>query len=448
MREAKNYIASVMSDVKYRNPHEDEFLQAVEEVANSLALVFERNKLYIDKNILARLCEPERQILFKVPWLDDRGEIQVNRGYRVQFNGAIGPYKGGLRFHPNVNLSKIKFLGFEQILKNSLTGLPLGGGKGGSDFNPTGRSDREILEFCRSFMSELYRYIGPNIDVPAGDIGVGMREIGYLFGQYHRLKASFENGAFSGKGLSYGGSLIRPEATGFGVVYFIEEMLKDMKEGIRGKEAVISGFGNVAWGTCLKIAQLGGKVTTLSGPDGYIYDPAGVTGKKIDFLLRMRASGRDRVEDYAQEFGVEFVKGRKPWEVKGDLIIPCAIENDINLDQAKLITQNGSKLICEAANMPCTKEAIAHFIESNLPLGPAKAANAGGVAVSALEMTQNSIRLSWSAQEVDKNLKDIMKKIYRTSADTAAEYGGTLIDGANIAGFVKVADAMIAQGIY
>lgn len=448
MREAKNYIASVLSDVKYRNPHEDEFLQAVEEVSTSLALAFERNKLYMDMNILSRLCEPERQILFKVPWMDDRGDVQVNRGYRVQFNGAIGPYKGGLRFHPSVNLSIIKFLGFEQIFKNSLTGLPIGGGKGGSDFNPVGKSDREVLEFCQSFMTELYRYIGPSIDIPAGDIGVGGREVGFLFGHYHRLKAAFENGAFTGKGLTYGGSLIRPEATGFGVVYFIEEMLKDMRDSLRDKEVIVSGFGNVAWGTCLKVSQLGGRVTTLSGPDGYIYDPDGVSGKKIDFLLKMRSSGRDRVEDYAQEFGVEFIKGRKPWEVRGDIVIPCAIENDINLSQAKLITQNGSKLICEAANMPCTKEATAHFIETNLPIGPGKAANAGGVAVSALEMSQNSMRISWSAGEVDKNLREIMKRIYRTSIDTAREYNGTLIDGANIAGFLKVADAMSAQGIY
>lgn len=450
MREAKNYIASVISDIKYRNPHEKEFLQAVEEVAHSLALVFEKNTSYMDKNILARICEPERQILFKVPWMDDRGHIQVNRGYRVQFNGAIGPYKGGLRFHPSVNLSIVKFLGFEQIFKNSLTGLPIGGGKGGSDFNPVGRSEREIMEFCQSFMDELYRHIGPSVDVPAGDVGVGSREIGYLFGHYHRLKASFENGAFSGKGLTYGGSLIRPEATGFGVAYFIEEMLREMNTSIEGKDIIMSGFGNVAWGTCLKVSQLGGKVTTLSGPDGYIHDPSGVTGdKKIDFLLKMRASGRDRVEDYAQEFkGVEFIKGRKPWEVKGDLIIPCAVQNDIDLTQAKLITENKATLVCEAANMPCTKEALIHFIVSGTPIGPAKAANAGGVAVSALEMSQNSMRLSWSAEEVDHSLRDIMKRIYRTSSLTAKEYNGNLIDGANISGFLKVADAMIAQGIY
>jgi len=448
MRESKNYIASVISDVKFRNPCESEFLQAVEEVSHSLIPVFQKNKNYMDKNILARMCEPERQIIFKVPWMDDRGNVQVNRGFRVQFNGAIGPYKGGLRFHPSVNLSTIKFLGFEQIFKNSLTGLPIGGGKGGSDFNPAGKSDREILTFCHSFMDELYRHIGPNVDVPAGDIGVGSREIGYLFGHYHRLKASFENGAFSGKGLAYGGSLIRPEATGFGVAYFIEEMLKSQNSTIKDKEIIMSGFGNVAWGTCLKVSQLGGRVTTLSGPDGYIYDPEGVSGKKIDFLLEMRSSGRDRVEDYAQEFGVEFIKGRKPWEVKGDIVIPCAIQNDITLTDAKLLSANGTTLVCEGANMPCTKEALLHFAENDILIGPAKAANAGGVAVSALEMSQNSMRVSWSGEEVDKNLKEIIKRIYKASSMTAKEYNGSLIDGANIAGFLKVADAMIAQGIY
>jgi len=448
MRESKNYIASVISDVKFRNPCESEFLQAVEEVSHSLIPVFQKNKNYMDKNILARMCEPERQIIFKVPWMDDRGNVQVNRGFRVQFNGAIGPYKGGLRFHPSVNLSTIKFLGFEQIFKNSLTGLPIGGGKGGSDFNPAGKSDREILTFCHSFMDELYRHIGPNVDVPAGDIGVGSREIGYLFGHYHRLKASFENGAFSGKGLAYGGSLIRPEATGFGVAYFIEEMLKSQNSTIKDKEIIMSGFGNVAWGTCLKVSQLGGRVTTLSGPDGYIYDPEGVSGKKIDFLLEMRSSGRDRVEDYAQEFGVEFIKGRKPWEVKGDIVIPCAIQNDITLTDAKLLSANGTTLVCEGANMPCTKEALLHFAENDILIGPAKAANAGGVAVSALEMSQNSMRVSWSGEEVDKNLKEIIKRIYKASSLTAKEYNGSLIDGANIAGFLKVADAMIAQGIY
>lgn len=449
MREAKNYIAEVLSDVRYRNPNEREFLQAVEEVSDSLALVFNKNSKYMDSNILARLCEPERQILFKVPWMDDRGMVHVNRGYRVQFNGAIGPYKGGLRFHPSVNLSIVKFLGFEQIFKNSLTGLPIGGGKGGSDFNPVGRSDREIREFCQSFMDELYRHIGPNVDVPAGDIGVGAREIGYLFGHYHRLKASFESGAFSGKALSYGGSLIRPEATGFGVVYFLEEMLREKNKGIENKEVIVSGFGNVAWGTCKKVAELGGRVTTLSGPDGYIYDPDGVvTEKKIDFLLKMRTSGRDRVEDYAGEFNVEFIKGRKPWEVRGDLVIPCAIQNDIGIVEAKQIVENKIGVVCEAANMPCTNEATKYMIENNVMIGPAKAANAGGVAVSALEMSQNSMRMSWSALEVDNNLREIMRKIYARSRGTATEYNGNLIDGANIAGFIKVANSMVAQGIY
>lgn len=448
MTDAKAYVNSVLKEVKNNNENEREFLQAVEEFSNSLIPVFEKYPKYMEKSILERMCEPERQILFKVPWLDDNGNIKVNRGYRVQFNGAIGPYKGGLRFHPSVNLSIIKFLGFEQIFKNSLTGLPIGGGKGGSDFNPVGKSDREILEFCHSFMNELYRHIGPNVDVPAGDLGVGSREIGYLFGHYHRLKASFENGAFSGKGLPYGGSLIRPEATGFGVAYFLNKMLKETKDSIADKDIILSGFGNVAWGTCLKVDQLGGKVRTLSGPDGYIFDPDGVNGKKIDFLLKMRASGRDRVEDYASEFGVEFIKGRKPWEVKGDLIIPCATENDIDLKQAKLITSNGTKIVCEAANMPCTSEAISHFLDKNIPVGPSKAANAGGVAVSALEMMQNSMRVSWSAEEVDRNLKEIMERIYSSSSTTAKQYNGNLIDGANIAGFLKVADSMIAQGIY
>lgn len=447
---AGDYINEVLEKVKNRNASEPEFLQAVEEVLVSLAPVLEKHPEYVEANLLERMVEPERQILFRVPWVDDNGNIQVNRGMRIQFNGAIGPYKGGLRFHPSVYIGIIKFLGFEQIFKNSLTGLPIGGGKGGSDFDARGKSDAEIMRFCQSFMTELYRHIGPDVDVPAGDIGVGGREIGYLYGQYRRLKGSFENGVLTGKGLSYGGSLIRPEATGFGVTYFCQEMLNHQGETLEGKTVALSGFGNVAWGACQKVEQLGGKVVTLSGPDGYIYDPEGITGEKIDYLLEMRACGRDKVQDYADKYGVEFFPGEKPWGRKVDIIMPCATQNDIHLEHAKQIVANEIKYVVEGANMPTTNEAVKYLQENGVLVGPAKAANAGGVATSALEMSQNSMRLSWTKEEVDDKLHQIMTNIHNNAMKAAEDYGFgyNLVAGANIAGFLKVADAMHAQGNY
>ncbi|WP_010292082.1 NADP-specific glutamate dehydrogenase [Clostridium senegalense] len=447
----KAYIDQVLENVRKRNNGEPEFIQAVEEVFHTLAPVIEKHPEYVESNLLERFCEPERQIMFKVPWTDDNGNVHVNRGFRVQFNGVIGPYKGGLRFHPSVYLGIIKFLGFEQILKNSLTGLPIGGGKGGSDFDPRGKSDAEIRRFCESFMSELYRHIGPDVDVPAGDMGVGAREIGYLYGHYRRLRGAFENGVFTGKGLSFGGSLVRPEATGFGVTYFCQEMLHHQGTDIKGKTVAISGFGQVAWGVCKKVAELGGKVVTISGPDGYVYDPEGViTDEKVNYLLEMRASGRDKAQDYADKFGCEFHAGEKPWGVKADIIIPCATQNDIRIEHAKQIVENGTKFVCEAANMPCTNDALQYFLDQGLTVGPAKAANAGGVSVSALEMAQNSMRYSWTAEEVDAKLHQIMKNIHNNAENAAKEYGFgyNLVAGANIAGFLKVAEAMYAQGIY
>ncbi len=446
----QTYITEVLEKVKKRNSNEPEFLQTVEEVLASLGPVFEKHPEYIEENLLERFCEPERQIMFRVPWVDDAGKLQVNRGFRVQFNGCIGPYKGGLRFHPSVYIGIIKFLGFEQILKNSLTGLPIGGGKGGSDFDPRGKSDNEVMRFCQSFMTELYRHIGPDVDVPAGDIGVGGREIGYLYGQYRRIRGAFENGVLTGKGLSYGGSLVRPEATGFGATYYCAEMLKHEGTDFKGKTVAISGFGNVSWGVCLKVSELGGKVVTLSGPDGYIYDPEGVVGEKIDYLLEMRGSGRDKVQDYADKFGCKFFKGEKPWGVKADIIMPSATQNDIHLEHAKQIVANGIKMVCEVANMPCTNEAVEYFQKNGVVVGPAKAANAGGVATSALEMSQNSERLSWTAEEVDAKLHQIMINIYNNCKDASEAYGFgyNLVAGANVAGFVKVADAMHAQGNY
>ncbi|MEG2812024.1 MAG: NADP-specific glutamate dehydrogenase [Clostridium sp.] len=445
-----NYVQEVLNKVKERNSYEPEFLQAVEEVLVSLEPVIEKNPQYIEENILERMCEPERVISFKVPWVDDAGKVNVNRGYRVQFNGSIGPYKGGLRFHPTVNQSILKFLGFEQIFKNSLTGLPIGGGKGGSDFDPRGKSNGEIRRFCESFMTELYRHIGPDVDVPAGDIGVGGREIGYLYGHYRRLRGAFENGVLTGKGISYGGSLIRPEATGYGVTYFCEEMLKHEGDTIKGKTVAVSGFGNVAWGVCKKVSELGGKVVTLSGPDGYVYDPNGISGEKIEFMLEMRDSGRDKVQDYADKFKVEFIKGEKPWGVKVDIAMPCATQNEIGMVEAQKLVDAGVKYLVEGANMPTSNEAIKLLQDSGVLIGPAKAANAGGVATSALEMTQNSMRLSWSEAEVDEKLHGIMVNIHKNAADAALEYGYgyNLVAGANIAGFIKVASAMSSQGIY
>ncbi len=443
------YLKKVLEDVIKRNPGENEFHQTVSEVLESLEPVVEKNPIYIEKGIIDMIVEPERIIKFRVPWVDDQGNVQVNRGFRVQFNSAIGPYKGGLRFHPSVNESIIKFLGFEQTFKNSLTSLPMGGGKGGSDFDPKGKSDAEVMRFCQSFMTELSKYIGADTDVPAGDIGVGAREIGYLFGQYKRLRNEF-TGVLTGKGRSYGGSLIRPEATGFGAVYYTVEMLKTYGEDIKGKTFAISGFGNVAWGTVQKVNELGGKVVTISGPDGYVYDKDGVSTKeKIDFMLEMRASCRNRVQDYAEKFGVPFFAGQKPWGEKVDVIMPCATQNEVNLDDAKKIVENGIKYYVEVSNMPTTNEAVAYLQANGVVVAPSKAVNAGGVAVSGLEMSQNSMRYSWTADEVDAKLKMIMKNIYDASVSAAKEYGmeGNLVAGANIAGFLKVADAMLAYGV-
>ena len=443
------YLKKVLADVIARNPGESEFHQTVSEVLESLEPVVEQSPIYIERGIIDMMVEPERIIKFRVPWVDDQGKVQVNRGFRVQFNSAIGPYKGGLRFHPSVNESIIKFLGFEQTFKNSLTGLPMGGGQGGSDFDPKGKSDGEVMRFCQSFMTELQKYIGPDTDVPAGDIGVGAREIGYLFGQYKRLRDEF-TGVLTGKGRSYGGSLIRPEATGFGAVYYTAEMLKTYGEEIKGKTFAISGFGNVAWGTVIKVNELGGKVVTISGPDGYVYDKDGInTQEKIDFMLEMRASCRNRVEDYADKFGVPFFAGQKPWGEKVDVIMPCATQNEVNLDDAKKMVANGLKYYVEVSNMPTTNEAVAYLQANGVVVAPSKAVNAGGVAVSGLEMSQNSMRYSWSAAEVDAKLKDIMKNIYDSSVAAAKKYGmeGNLVAGANIAGFLKVADAMLAYGV-
>ncbi|MBK5240516.1 NADP-specific glutamate dehydrogenase [Clostridium sp.] len=449
--DTKTYIQQVLENVNKRNSNEPEFLQTVEEVLGSLGPVLDKHPEYIEANLLERFCEPERQIMFRVPWIDDAGVTHVNRGFRVQFNGAIGPFKGGLRLHPSVYIGIIKFLGFEQTLKNSLTGLPMGGGKGGSDFDPKGKSDNEVMRFCQSFMTELYRHIGPDVDVPAGDIGVGGREIGYLFGQYRRIKGNFENGVLTGKGRSYGGSIGRPSATGFGIAYFCEQMLMHEGTDFKGKTVATSGFGNVAWGLCTKVAELGGKVVTLSGPDGYIYDPEGVTGEKIDYMVEMLSANKGaRVKDYADKFGCEFYAGQKPWGVKVDVVIPCATQNDIHIEHAKQIVANGITMVCEGANMPCTNEAVDYFIEMGLKVGPSKAANAGGVATSGLEMSQNSMRLSWTAEEVDQKLHAIMIDIYNNCKDASEEFGFgyNLVKGANIAGFVKVADAMFSQGNY
>ncbi len=443
------YLQGVMDKVIARNPGEPEFHQAVEEVLLSLEPVVEQRPDYIEKGIIDRIVEPERMISFRVSWVDDNGKVQVNRGFRVQFNSAIGPYKGGLRFHPSVNASVIKFLGFEQCFKNSLTSLPMGGGKGGSDFDPRGRSDGEIMRFCQSFMTELYRHIGSHVDVPAGDIGVGAREIGYLFGQYKRLANNFENAVLTGKGLSYGGSLIRPEPTGFGATYFCNELLNKWGDSFEGKTFAVSGFGNVAWGAVLKINELGGKVLTISGPDGYVYDENGITADKAAYMLEMRASGRDKVEDYATKFGAKFFAGEKPWGVKVDVIMPCATQNEVRIEDAKKIVANGVKYYIEVSNMPTTKDAVEYLVENGVVVAPSKAVNAGGVAVSGLEMSQNSMRYSWTAEEVDAKLKQIMKNIFDAAYNTAEKYGkkGDLIMGANIAGFEKIADAMLAQGV-
>jgi len=443
------YLNRVLDKVRTVDKDQPEFIQAVSEVLESLEPVIEKRPDFVDAGIIERIVEPERFITFRVSWVDDKGVVRVNRGYRVQFNSAIGPYKGGLRLHPSVNASVIKFLGFEQIFKNSLTGLPMGGGKGGADFDPRGKSDGEVMRFCQAFMTELAKHIGPDTDVPAGDIGVGAREVGYMFGQYKRLRNEF-TGVLTGKSPYSGGSLIRPEATGYGAVYYTVEMLKSLGDDIKGKTIAVSGFGNVAWGTVKKATELGAKVVTISGPDGYIYDADGVsTEDKINFMLEMRASGRDKVQDYADKFGVPFYAGKKPWEQKVDIVMPCATQNEVDVEDAKNIIANGVKYYVEVSNMPTTAEAVSYLKANGAIIAPSKAVNAGGVAVSGLEMSQNSMRYSWTAEEVDAKLRQIMADIYKNSSEAAKKYGmeGDLIAGANIAGFEKVAEAMKWQGI-
>ncbi len=444
------YVERVLKSVKENNAAMPEFIQTVEEVLTSLEPVIAQHPEYEKNAILERMTAPDRMVEFRVTWCDDQGVPHVNRGWRVQFNGAIGPYKGGLRFHPNVTEGTMKFLGFEQVLKNSLTTLPMGGAKGGSDFDPKGKSDAEVMRFCQSFMTELYKYIGPDVDVPAGDIGVGGREVGYLFGAWRRLTGSFANGVITGKGLSFGGSLIRPEATGFGAVYYAQRVLEHDGQDLKGKTVVVSGYGNVTWGAIKKLAELGAKPVTISGRGGYVYDAAGITTpEKIDYLLEMRASGKnDVLQAYAAKFGAEFHAGEKPWGVKADVYMPCATQNEVGMDEAKLIAASGSKYYLEVANMPTSNEAIAFLTEQGITVAPSKAVNAGGVAVSGLEMSQNSARYAWSAEEVDAKLKSIMDSIYDSSVSAAQRYGlgYNLVAGANIAGFEKVAEAMMAQG--
>ena len=434
---------------KKRNPGEPEFHQTVEEVLESIAPVLEAHPEYVEAGLVERLIEPERGISFRVPWVDDEGKVQVNRGYRYEFNSAIGPYKGGLRFAPNVYPGIIKFLGFEQIFKNSLTGLPIGGGKGGADFDPNGKSDAEIMRFCQSFMTELYRHVGAQTDVPAGDLGVGAREIGYMFGQYKRIVNRYE-GVLTGKGLSYGGLAGRTEATGYGIVFFTREMLKANGEELAGKTVAVSGFGNVSWGTVQKLNQLGAKVITISGPDGYILDEEGVSGEKEAYMLELRASGKNIVAPYAEKFpNAKFFPGRKPWEVKADVYIPCATQNEIRIEDAQAMVANGCKFLCEGANMPTTNEALKFLMENGVIVGPSKAANAGGVACSCIEMGQNAGHTVFSPAQVYEQLETIMVNIHKNSADAAQRYGlgYNLVAGANIAGFEKVAEAMMAQGI-
>lgn len=442
------YVSNVLEKVKKTNPAEKEFLDAVTEVLNSLAPVFDKHPEFIEAGLLERIVEPERQIIFRVPWVDDNGNVQVNRGFRIQFNSAIGPYKGGLRFHPSVNLSIVKFLGFEQIFKNSLTGLPIGGGKGGSDFNPKGKSDNEVMRFCQSFMSELYKYIGGNMDVPAGDIGVGGREIGYLYGYYKKLRSLSDQAVLTGKGLTFGGSLTRTEATGYGLVYFTEEMLNDNGSGFAGKTVVISGSGNVAIYATQKAQELGAKVVALSDSNGYIYDENGIN---LDVVKEIKEVKRGRIKEYLDAVPTaKYEEGcRNIWNIKCDIALPCATQGEIDEASAKILVENGVKVVSEGANMPSTLEAIKVFQDNNVFFGPAKAANAGGVACSALEMSQNSMRLSWTFEEVDEKLKGIMKNIYHNSKNAANEYGneGNILVGANIAGFMKVAEAMMAQGV-
>lgn len=441
-------VQSFMKALEVKHPGEHEYLQAVQEVLFSIEDVYAKYPEFEKAKIIERIVEPDRINTFRVSWVDDRGDVQVNLGYRIHFNNAIGPYKGGLRFSPTVNLSILKFLGFEQTFKNALTTLPMGGGKGGSDFNPKGKSDAEVMRFCQAFMLELWRQIGPDTDIPAGDIGVGAREIGYLYGMYKKL-ARENTGVFTGKGLEYGGSLVRPEATGYGALYFVTQMLETVGHDIKGKTVAVSGFGNVAWGAVTKATQLGAKVVTISGPDGYIYDENGISGEKIDYMLELRASCNDVVEPYAKKFGAKFISGRKPWEVKVDIALPCATQNELNGNDAKQLIANKTLCVGEVSNMGCTPEAIDLFIENKMLFAPGKAVNAGGVATSGLEMTQNAMHLSWSAEEVNLRLRQIMADIHEQCVKNGKQPDGYInyVKGANVAGFLKVAKAMLAQGV-
>ncbi|MEG0283902.1 MAG: NADP-specific glutamate dehydrogenase [Erysipelotrichales bacterium] len=450
--EAREYVNRVINKIKDVDGNELEFIQSVEEVYLSLIPILDQRPDLIKANILERIAQPERMIIFKVPWYDDLGNLNVNRGFRVQFNSAIGPYKGGLRFAKNLNLSIVKFLGFEQCFKNALTGLPIGGGKGGSDFDPNNKSDAEVMRFCQSYMLELYRHIGGDVDSPAGDVGVGGREIGYLFGQYKRIMGRYDAAGVTGKATSISGSIMRPEATGYGVAYFANEVLSEFNTSLKDKRVAVSGYGNVCWGVCQKVAQLGGKVVTLSSAHGYVYDPEGVTTKeKIDFIYNKNMRKEDlSLEDYASEFNCEYYPNEKPWNQEVDIIIPCATQNEINIDDAKVIVKNNVKYVIEASNMPTTNEALEYFKANSVVVGPAKAANAGGVSVSALEMSQNKMGYFWTSEEVDEKLEGIMKDIHESCRNSAQEYGYgyDLVAGANITGFIKIADAMIAQGDY
>ncbi|MHC1775555.1 MAG: NADP-specific glutamate dehydrogenase [Lentimicrobium sp.] len=442
-------LEKIMTDLEKKHPGEVEYLQAVREVLESIEDIYNENPQFESAGIIERIVEPDRILTFKVPWVDDNGKVHVNLGYRVQFNNAIGPYKGGLRFHPSVNLSILKFLGFEQIFKNSLTTLPMGGGKGGSDFDPKGKSNAEIMRFCQSFMLELWKMIGPETDVPAGDIGVGGREIGFMYGMYKKLTRE-HTGVLTGKGINWGGSLIRPEATGFGAVYFAHEMLKTKNQDFKGKVVAISGFGNVAWGAAIKVTELGGKVVTLSGPDGYIYDPDGISGDKINYMLELRASNQDIVKPYSYEFpNAQFHQGKRPWEVKCDVALPCATQNELGKEDALTLIKNGVMCVAEGANMPSTPEAIEAFQEHKVMFAPGKAVNAGGVATSGLEMSQNSMKLNWATEEVDMRLHQIMKSIHEQCAKYGTQPDGYInyVKGANVAGFLKVANAMLDQGV-
>jgi glutamate dehydrogenase (NADP+) len=442
-------VEKIMADLEKKHPGESEYLQAVREVLDSIEDAYDENPQFESAGILERLVEPDRILTFKVPWVDDNGKVHVNLGYRIQFNNAIGPYKGGLRFHPSVNLSILKFLGFEQIFKNSLTSLAMGGAKGGSDFDPKGKSNGEVMRFCQSFMLELWKIIGPETDVPAGDIGVGGREIGFLYGMYKKLTRE-HNGVLTGKGINWGGSLVRPEATGFGAVYFAQEMLKTKAQDFKGKTVAISGFGNVAWGAVTKVTQLGGKVVTISGPDGYVYDPDGISGDKIEYMLELRASNQDIVKPYTYEFpGSEFVQGKRPWEVKCDIALPCATQNELGKEDALALVKNGCICVAEGANMPTTPEAIEVFYASKILFAPGKAVNAGGVATSGLEMAQNGMKLNWGAEEVDQRLHQIMRNIHTACVKYGTESNGYVnyVKGANVAGFMKVAHAMLDQGV-